>query len=257
MHIKNSHFFGIVITGLMFTSCSPGQNPADGGTAKMNVRLTDAPGEYDEVNIDVQAVEIIYNDSDRVTMNAVRPGVYNLLDLTNGLDTLIATEDIPSGEISQIRLILGENNTVMVDSTLRDLNTPSAQQSGLKINFHETLVSGITYEVTLDFDASRSIVLTGNNKYQLKPVIRAFVGAISGSIEGHVNPDSAVSYTFVIDNTDTIGTLPDSTGYFRINGLPAGSHDVNFTALAPYTDQTVNGVNVTLGQVTDIDTVSF
>lgn len=249
---------GAMAMGLMLVSCNT-EDPIEtsGGTSTMNVKLTDAPGNYDQVNINVQAVEVIYEDSGKVTMNAITPGIYDLLKLNNGLDTLIATEDLPAGKISQLRLILGDNNTVMVDSVVYDLKTPSAQSSGLKIKFNEELVDGVAYDVTLDFDAARSIVLTGNGKYILKPVIRAFVDATSGAIEGYVQPDTAVTYTFVIDNTDTIGTVPDTTGYFRITGLSAGAHDVNFSAIAPYNDQTVTGVNVTLGQITDIDTIQF
>ncbi|GGH70048.1 DUF4382 domain-containing protein [Phaeocystidibacter marisrubri] len=257
MKINMTTLFGAALMGLTLVSCSEEEPTTQNGTSTMNVKLTDAPGDYDQVNIDVQAVEIIYADSGKTTLNAIQPGIYDLLELNNGLDTLIATEDIPSGEVSQIRLILGNNNTVMVDSVIYDLKTPSAQSSGLKIKFNETLIDGVEYSVTLDFDAARSIVLTGNGKYILKPVIRAFVDATSGAIEGYVQPDTAVTYTFVIDNTDTIGTVPDTTGYFRISGLPAGTHDVNFSAAAPYTDQTITGVNVTLGQVTDIDTIQF
>lgn len=250
-------FFVATFSAALFLTSCESEPTTSNGTSKMNVHLTDAPCNYDEVNIDVQGVEVIYNDSNRIQLTSVTPGVYNLLDFNNGLDTLIATEDLPSGRVNQIRLILGTNNSIMVDSTLQDLKTPSAQQSGLKVKFQTELVDGITYDVTLDFDACKSIVHTGNDKYILKPVIRAFVDATSGSIEGYVQPDTAVSYTYVIDNLDTIGTIPDSTGYFRLSGLPAGTFDVNFDAIAPYTNQIETGVNVTLGQVTDIDTIQF
>lgn len=247
----------LVVLSALAIACNPDDATNQNGTAKMNIHLTDAMCGYDEVNVDVQAVEVIYDDSNKVQLNAITPGVYNLLDLNNGIDTLIASEDLPSGYISQVRLILGENNSIMVDSTIHSLQTPSAQQSGLKVKFNTELVSGVEYDITLDFDACKSIVLRGNGTYLLKPVIRVFTDATSGSIEGFVQPDTAVAYTFVVDNTDTLGTMPDSTGYFRINGLSAGTHDVLFEANAPYTDQTVTGVSVTLGQVTDIDTVQF
>lgn len=249
---------GLMTLGtIAFTSCTPEDVTSQNGTSTLKVSLTDGPGDYNEVNIDVQAVEVLYNDSMRTTLNAIQPGVYNILDFTNGLDTLIANSNVPSGHVNQIRLILGSNNTVMVDSVLHPLKTPSGQTSGLKVKFNYIFIDGMTYEVTLDFDAERSIVAKGNGGYSLKPVIRAIVDATSGSIEGYVQPDTAVSYTYVIHNTDTIGTVPDSTGYFRLIGLPAGSHDVNFTANAPYTSQVVNGVNVALGQITDIDTINF
>ncbi len=59
---------------------------------------------------------MIVNDS--LIELGTNQGIYNLLEFVNGQDTLIVDEDIPSGYISQIRLVLGENNTVMVDSVV-------------------------------------------------------------------------------------------------------------------------------------------
>jgi hypothetical protein len=59
----------------------------------------------------------------------------------------------------------------MKDSVLYDLETPSAEQSGLKIKIDKNL--GFTTDsLTLDFDADKSILETGNGKFILKPVIK-------------------------------------------------------------------------------------
>jgi hypothetical protein len=58
------------------------------------------------------------------------------------------------------------------------LETPSAQQSGLKINIHLDVNAGILYQMWPDFDAGHSITKAGNNKYMLKPVIRATLQAL-------------------------------------------------------------------------------
>ncbi|MNJ81020.1 hypothetical protein D3C77_796330 [compost metagenome] len=60
----------------------------------------------------------------------------------------------------------------MVDSTYYPLATPSAQQSGLKINLKSDFAPNQVYEVLLDFDAENSIVTQGNGSYSLKPVIK-------------------------------------------------------------------------------------
>src|SRR5688572_26730265 len=159
--------------------------------AKLQVWLTDAPGDYQEVKIDVQGVEIHASENDDGkgwTSVNVKTGIYDLLELTNGLDTLLGEVELPAGKISQIRLKLGDNNSLVTDGQTFDLSTPSAQQSGLKLQIHQTLEEGITYKILLDFDVARSIVKTGNGNYKLKPVIRTITEAQSGAIKGVVDP---------------------------------------------------------------------
>ena len=70
------------------------------------------------------------------------------MDLTNGRDTLLAQATLPGGTISQIRLILGSNN-FLVDNAGQKLalTTPSAQQSGLKVQVHQTISGGTLYRL--------------------------------------------------------------------------------------------------------------
>lgn len=137
-----------------------------------SIQLTDAPGDYDQVNIDLLQVKIRYEDQEEFVDVNTQWGTYDLLQLQNGVDTLIVSDTIPAGEISQIRLVLGPNSTVMIDSTLKDLKTPSAEQSGLKINVNRGIHANRLNEITLDFDACESVVERGNGEYNLKPVIR-------------------------------------------------------------------------------------
>jgi hypothetical protein len=103
------------------------------------------------------------------------PGIYNLMDYVEE-DTLIAFDSLLAVQtISQIRIVLGDSNTVMIDSVLYDLKTPSAQNSGLKIQVHTQLIPDSTYVIMLDFDPEKSIKQTGNGKFILKPVINATV----------------------------------------------------------------------------------
>jgi hypothetical protein len=81
--------------------------------------------------------------------------------------------NIPAGNVSQIRLILGSNNTVMLrDSTIYDLKIPSSEQSGIKINVNTAIPPAGTVTVTLDYDADKSVNQEGNGDYIMKPVIK-------------------------------------------------------------------------------------
>jgi hypothetical protein len=255
-------FFLSLLSACLFFSCTKNNDNTTStpGQTQFSVYLTDDPALYDEVNIDIDSVEIHYSDdaSDDIwhTIHMISPGVHNLLRLTNGKDTLLASEKIASKNITQVRFILGDNNTVVKDGISYTLKTPSAQESGLKFNVDATLTAGIEYKIWTDFDADRSIVVTGNNQYLLKPVIRVYTEAISGSISGIILPLSSSSFVYVLNGSDTIASaIPDSlTGMFKVNGLAAGNYNISINGNNNFNDTLYNNVSVSVGNVTDIGT---
>ena len=255
------HVFLLVALATFFTAFISCSND-DPKTSQVEVRLVDAPGDYDAVNIDVQDVMINANDGENgwQSLGNVTPQVYNLLELTGGIDALLVDTEIPAGKISQIRLVLGDNNSIVVDGQSYPLATPSAQQSGLKLNVHQDLVGGVKYTFILDFMVDKSIVVEGNGAYSLKPTIRVITEAASGAISGMVNPfDYQVEVSAVSGEEETITTYTNEEGKFMLHGVPAGTYSVTFTpdeasGLAP---KTVEGVNSVLGENTDMGTIEL
>jgi len=232
---------------------------SDDQSARLEIRLTDAPGDYEGVYVDIQGVEINSESGESGWKQLeVNKGVYNLIEFTNGMDTLLATAVLPAGKISQIRLKLGEDNTVMIDGNIKDLVTPSGQQSGVKLNVHAELVEGITYKLWLDFDAARSVVETGSGKYNLKPVIRTYTEAQSGAIKGVVTPAESLPAVFAITGVDTVATTyADEAGKFLLQGVPEGTYIVSFDPKEGFEPFQKTDVNVSTGAVTDLGTVAL
>jgi hypothetical protein len=179
-------FFALTISVFILSSCNKddennNENPS-AGTAdfKVSLKSTTAKSTYDSILIDIQAISIHTSTDSAETSGwfelETNGGIYDLLDYASGNDTLIAFDSVLQTQtVSQIRLILGENNTIGVDGEIFDLETPSAQTSGLKIQVHAELKADMSYKILLDFDADNSIIETGNVKYKLKPVIDASV----------------------------------------------------------------------------------
>lgn len=155
-----------------FESCKKDNNAQ---SANVQIRLTDAPTALQEVNVDVQSVRVKFRDDENdSTKNWVdlttRPGVYNLLNFQNGIDTLLATGTLPERQVKEIRLILGSNNTVKNMGVVYPLIIPSGSESGLKIKFSKELQADNT--LVVDFDANQSVSQNGTGSYSLRPVIR-------------------------------------------------------------------------------------
>ena len=246
-----------IAAGVVF-SCSkdesaPGND--QGGTAGLTIKLTDGPGNYDAVNINIREVEVISATAGTVKLEG-NPGMYNLLDYSNGKDTVIATGGLKAGVISQIRLILGDGNNVVVDGVTYDLATPSAQESGLKLQLHDSLVAGVQYALLLDFDASKSIVQQGNGNYLLKPVIRVIDSAVSGAITGVVSPATAHVLVTAESGNESYSTYTNADGAFLLQGIPEGTYNIYITK---DDDEpiVITNVTVTIGQNTNLQEIDL
>ena len=163
------------------------------GDGHFTLKLIDSVGPYDEVNIEVIQVSVHRAGEDSssgwlvVSQDTL---AVDLLDYTNGNFAVLADSVLAAGQYTQVRLLLTDNNTVVVDGESHELEIPSGSTSGLKLNHPFTIEDGVTYSATLDFDAERSIHLTGNNRYKMSPVIRIVVDEVSGSIFGTIDPVS-------------------------------------------------------------------
>ena len=263
--MKNRFLFPFMIGAIALFSACESDTDADNGTgsARMQVRMTDAPGDYEEVNIEVVSVQVHKEDTDDesgwITLDEINPGIYNLLDFANGKDTLLAASTLPAGKISQIRLILGDENTVKLKTgEVIDLKTPSGQSSGVKLSVNAELEEDVTYVMLLDFDAAKSVVPKGNGGYNLKPVIRVISQAVAGGIKGKVTPAELKPGIYVISaENDTVGGFANEAGDFLIKGIAAGNYTVKFYTAGDSLNKTVENVLVTQDAIKDMGTIEL
>ncbi len=158
------------LTAIVFVACS--KDSSDKSTT-LKVRMTDNPVNAEEVNVDIQQVMVKFRDDSASGWGNLntQAGIYNLLGLQNGVDTLLAVGVIPTNTVKEIRFVLGSNNTIKVAGITYPLTIPSGSESGLKIKVNKQL-NGTLDSLLIDFDAALSIHQTGNGSYQLKPVLK-------------------------------------------------------------------------------------
>lgn len=165
--MKKTVLSALLLSIVIIISCSK-----ENKTTTLKVNLTDAPVAAEEVNIDLLAVRVKFtNDSTGWTDLTAVPGVYNLLALQNGLDTLIGQGTVPTGMLKEIRLVLGSNNSIKVNGQTYPLTIPSGSESGLKIKVNKNLSAPLD-SLLIDFDAALSIHEEGTGDYKLRPVLK-------------------------------------------------------------------------------------
>lgn len=264
---------------LALAGCSK-ENDSNADSSKLEVRLTDAPGDFQSVVLDVRQVEVHLkedNDPEGWKTLGFTPQAINVLDYVNGKSALLVSEDFAAGDLKEIRLILGPDSYVVArDGQRYELKTPSGQSSGVKLKLAKaTLRQRETFQLLLDFDVAKSIVERGNwkpgndkkERYLLKPVIRVVAQELRGGLRGTVVPAAARPQVLAIRSSvtglDTVSTSADAAGAYQLGGLPGGTYRVEFfpsttapTGQAAYHSETRTGVVVINDQITDLPQVS-
>lgn len=206
------------------TSLSPGESSGSPAmpvgsfpvTANnLRISLTDAPSrELKSVFVNIDHAELFVEKGGAkgriiVSQNL---GMVDLMTLRNGV--LLPMEDLSLStglQITGIRLVLkGENNhAIKGDDSRCEMQTPSGQQSGIKIKLSQpfTLEQGSVYSMVMDFDAAKSVVIKGNGGCLLKPVLKLLtvtkIPFDSNPGGGDVGGDPEITPDPVTDGTDT------------------------------------------------------
>ena len=102
----------ILMATSLFYSCS--DDPK--GTATLQVALIDEAGDFEKVEIEILDVQInaATDEAGFESLAEVNTGVFDILTLTGGLEAILADVELPAGRVSQIRLILGDNNVLTI-----------------------------------------------------------------------------------------------------------------------------------------------
>ena len=151
----------------LITSCEDANQTPYNSNKILGIYLTDCPFEADEVNVEILNVIVEDKDGFKIELNTAI-GVYNLLDFTNGVDTLLAEGNVELEDIESIYLELGDDNTIVVDSVLYPLQLQSDKLVKININLDKFDEST---DFIVDFFACTSII-EKNGEYFLKPVIK-------------------------------------------------------------------------------------
>ena len=115
-NLKTYLFIGISIISLTFLqSCSDndGEN-----TSRVQLKLVDAPGDYEEVNVVITDIQYNTTSNENGWQSFAAAEAYpievDLTELIAGNSLLLTDQLIPSGMMKQIRLVLGDGNTLKI-----------------------------------------------------------------------------------------------------------------------------------------------
>ena len=236
----------LILVGIAFVGCDV--NNSEDSNGKLRISLTDAPGDYAAVNIEVEQVLVKNADDDTTSWEVIYDGnmMINLLDYQNGEMLTLGEAELETGIYDEMRLVLGDDNSLeLLGGAEVALNTPSAQTSGFKIKINSTVEADQVTDLAIDFDAARSIVARGNGSFNLKPVLRVIEVDDAGSISGNIAQAEANAWVYTVMGTDTVSTVADTEGDFTLYGLDEGNYDINISATSgAFADTVITNVDI-------------
>jgi hypothetical protein len=271
---------------LIFSGCTKNGIDASAG-GKVAVYLTDGPGEFDAVFIDIQKVEVKIDTSSAHKDNDDRckddddrddhqkrkddygewvdikftPAVIDVLSLRNGVETKLGEANILTGTVRKIRITLGTQNSVVKNGVTSTLELRNETNNFLYVKLYdkhrERNANNSNVSVWVDFDVANSIY-EKDGKFYLKPVLRPFNNKNFGEVEGKVLPLEAKAVVRITNGAGFNGVaLPNREGKFKLRGLESGTYTVTVQGLAPYLDKVISNVVVTKGKETELGVITL
>jgi hypothetical protein len=262
----------LIAAALILTGCSKVQD--NNSLGKLVVKVTDDPFRIDYITsatvkiTKIEARKTGVQDGNPFIVLSTDTLSFDLIKLRNGVTSELVNLDVPQGNYDLIRLYVDEAGLKIKDQSAEyKVKVPSGQQTGIKVFIKPLLRvdGGLTSELLLDFDLSKSFVLRGNlnhsagiNGFIFKPVIRAVNNTTAGRLEGMVTDTAKVKIkeasVWVKQDTIVANAIADTLGHYAIIGIPAGTYSV-FAAKTNYDTVKVDGVKIVEGNRTMLNFV--
>lgn len=268
---------GAAVLGITAVACnkettSPNtpNNQADAGT--FEVRMTDAPGDYEALQVEIVKVEAYAENKGWVALNNQAQSV-SVLELTNGAETQLALKsDIDAGVYSRLKLTFGSNNSLMASADANIQVSSGGDTIGASVAYElafqgnkeviieidEQISSETGAVVLLDFNVMQSIKEEAD-ELVIQPVITEIEDAqtgVRGKIEGSAN--AAILLT---NGSDSLSTFTNANGEFLLRSMDEGMYDL---IVIPETDQDpsndeviIEGVFISQGEITNAGTIEL
>lgn len=273
VNFRSILILAVMFVGILFAACQDEYNN-ESTTGKLKIQLTDAPFPTDlvaEANVTITKIEVRKANQEEEAGNpfitlSEEEMSFNLLELTNGVTAGLVDLEIEAGSYDLVRLYVSEASIKLSDETVHSLKVPSGAQTGIKIFIDPAIevAGGLTTDLLLDFDVSKSFKLQGNidspagiKGFIFTPVIKASNLSTTGSLFGNITDTENV----VIDGAqvaiiaaDTVYTtsFADENGDYTIIGVDAGTYNIEYSKEG-YQTTTIENVGIVAGNATTQD----
>lgn len=164
----------------MVTSCSKDELDNHFDQTAITVKLKGADDNLQNLLIDIQEVQLLVGTdenapSDWVSLNILSKGVFNVSHLNSDNELLLVDAmTIPSGNVQKIKLVLGQDNAIIIHNQSQPLKSDIAELASSNI-IAKTLLSNKSYEFTLEFESDNSIIMNNDKSINFVPRMNTLI----------------------------------------------------------------------------------
>ena len=176
-----SHY-NVAIYSLLFlfflSSCSKEiETETFENSSLVSVKLQGTQSVLNKANIEVIDVQfrILEDETEPnawVSLNTINTGIHDLTDITDDqVVTLVDFEEIPTGFIYSIKLVLGDQNSVLKNGIEYELDMIDGYENASENIVGKQLIANKLYEFLIEFDVDRSVSFSSDGDANLNPKI--------------------------------------------------------------------------------------
>ncbi|XOV66138.1 MAG: DUF4382 domain-containing protein [Fluviicola sp.] len=269
-----------LMCGFAMTSCEKEvdannqNNQPEGNSFEM--RMTDAPGDYESLDVEIASVAVYSQSAGWVTLNN-QAQMVSILELNNGAETQIGfNSNVAAGTYTQARITFGTNNSLKLNSSSNAglilptgasangtlnlaLDANLGQERTVYININEEVSAQSGASLLLDFNAAASIEENAN-EWIMDPVITVVTNETTG-LEGDIQGAQQASIRFVNNSTNAeSSTYMAASGDFMVRNLSEGSYtvyvDAEVEGQTENETMVINNVTVVEGEISSMGTIN-
>ncbi|MDD5037752.1 MAG: DUF4382 domain-containing protein [Dehalococcoidales bacterium] len=241
---------GCAGTGSQVTTPTTGSQVTTPATGTLQVMVTDAPPkeEVTSIMVTIESVTVHKavaeqeqqqssdNATEGTTDNTTDESGWLPLDIlagketfdllkVKGIEEVLAVTELEAGKYTQIRMTITSVQVKLGDGELQEATLPSGK---LKFTHPFDVVAGETTALLFDFDAEKSVNVTGSDRITVKPVVKLSTSKpqtkpITGNVKITTSslPDGTANITYNATLAASGGT-PPYTWSIDSGILPAG-----------------------------------